>query len=778
MAVQVGELFHKLTLDDKDFKKGMKGAESNASKLAGMLKNGLASAAKIGAAGITATSAALLKATKDATNYADEIDKTSQKMGLNYEQTQKWNYVASQMGTNLKSLERGLGRFQKNVNDAAEGTGTAADAIETLGIDVTDANGNLKDMNQLFPETIQKMQGMEDTTKRNALAMELFGRGGKDLIPILNSTSGSVDELMQRAEDLGIVMDKKGIQQGVKLTDTVDDLSKAYDGLKRMIGVELIPVMQGFADYMLSNLPLIRKEVSNLIEKAKGLSDNFIAVANTGKLVYDVLKLAFESVADVLTQAVFGVMTLVEAYKFLSNSVKLAMKQVGLDVAKMIDFTIQQLGKLRNAPGMNWAGDLADDSASALTGIESNIASLQGKVSGGMAQIKGNALALGDFFKESGGRVKDNLDAIMKDFDAFGNSFDINEILTGGDDKIKPFELGEGLEAGESGGEGNATKEDLSVPSDFYTDYYMDQMNNQEEVTDNLENELSQRQQIEETYADKWFNMTHDKEDQLRRQKKKAIQNAKETGANIADIEKVYNMKIFQHQLEQWEKEQQLRDEKEQAKLDFEEKWRQKLFKQQATKLELLQAEKEAELANAEEKEASKAEIKMFYDNLIAEEKKRIDEEEMAREKAKFGFLQDSFETYFETIMKGSKSTTDAFKELWSNVIDHVIKKLAKMAASKAFSFITGGGGGGLLGGLDFGGIFHDGGTVPGPIGQERMILAQAGETISPIGSNMGSGGGGYKSANIYLNIDGRQVAQAVKQPLVDSIRITGGARF
>ena len=121
---------------------------------------------------------------------------------------------------------------------------------------------------------------------------------------------------------------------------------------------------------------------------------------------------------------------------------------------------------------------------------------------------------------------------------------------------------------------------------------------------------------------------------------------------------------------------------------------------------------------------------------------------------------------------------------MWVNVIDNVMKKLAQMAASKVFemaiNFVTGGAGGSILSGIGslFGGIFHQGGEIPGPIGQERMILAKAGESVSPIGSNNFSNNGGYKTANISVQLDGRTIARSTKQHLVDDIRIKGGARY
>ena len=781
MSVKVGELYHELRLDDRNFNRGMNNAESNASKLAGTLKKGLANAAKIGAAGIATTSAVLIKATKDTMNYADEIDKTSQRMGLNYEQTQKWNYVAEQMGTNLKSLERGLGRFQKNVNDAAEGTGSAADAIEGLGIDVTDANGNLKDMNTLFPETVKKMQGMENITKRNAVAMDLFGRGGKELIPILNSTEGNIDDLMQKAEDLGIVMDETAIKQGVEFTDTMNHLSQAFDGLKREIGQEMIPVLQGFANYILANLPKIRKQFFKLIESAKGLIDNFMAVARTGKLVYSVLKFAFDAVADVIVQAVLSVQTLVNAYKFLSNSVELSMKGIQLFVAEMVNANIKQIGRLRNVPGMGWAGDMADSSQSAVKGIKDDITGLKGEMDNNISDIATNARSIAIAFGESGERTKENLDQILRDFDAFGNDVDsIFDSLKVEGDQVVDFELGEGVEAGVSESGTGGESEEVKAEKE-----------KQKSITEIIKDNYDKRMSLEQQHLSRLIESRASEIEMMELEKRREIEAAKEAGASTWAIEQYWNEKIknakeekAQAEIEaEREKENKIRELRQQSFKEEQELAKSKmsrLIEQNATQKEMLQLRMKRELEEAKGNETAIYAIKKYYNNKINELEKEQNQESIDRFKERFRFIKTGFENAFESILQGTKSVTEAFGNLWNSILDQVMSKLAEMAASKVFSFITGGGGGGILGGLGsmFGGIFHDGGVVPGPIGQERLILAQAGEHVSPIGSGRSAGGGGYKSANIYLNIDGRQVAQSTKQHLADTVRVHGGARY
>jgi len=205
-----------------------------------------------------------------------------------------------------------------------------------------------------------------------------------------------------------------------------------------------------------------------------------------------------------------------------------------------------------------------------------------------------------------------------------------------------------------------------------------------------------------------------------------------------------------------------------------------RLIEQNATEKEMLILKMNRELEANKNNEQAKWAIKQYYQNEIDKLEEENNQKSIERFNQRFKFIKTGFANAFSSILQGTKSVTEAFGDMWSSIIDKVIDKLAEMAASKVFGFITGGGGGGLLGGIGdfFGGIFHNGGTVPGPIGQERLILAQAGETVSPIGSNTGSSGGGYSTANISVNLDGKTIAQAVKQPLVDTIRITGGARF
>ena len=286
---EIEKKFKKGEIDDKqyrEFKRDIVQAESKLDTFNGQLnetnkqarnaKYGLDDLKKAGrmlATGMAAAGAAITsvgyvvgKEINKTMEYADEVDKLSQKMGLTKEATQEWTFVAEQNGTTLDSLTRALGRFQKNVGDADDGLTTATRSFNQLGVEISDSSGQLKTMDEIFPETIRKLSDMEDITKRNQIAMNLFGRGGKELIPILNNTTGEIDDLIEKANDLDLVMSDEDIQSWVNFKDATHEVTEEFDALRRNLANDFLPYLQT------EFLPYIQ---DTLVPTIKSITDAF-----------------------------------------------------------------------------------------------------------------------------------------------------------------------------------------------------------------------------------------------------------------------------------------------------------------------------------------------------------------------------------------------------------------------------------------------------------------------------------------------------------------------
>lgn len=353
MARKVGELAIQITGNTKGLNRSFNKTKAQSKGLGGVLGGlksklaslGPAAVAGIAAAGLAAVGAATKKVMDATIEYADTIDKTSQRMGMSAEATQEWKYISEQLGASISSLERGMGRFQKRVGEADDGLSSAQRAFENLDIEIKNADGSLRTMDTLMPETIKKLQDMEDVTKRNQLAQELFGRGGKELIPILNAESSTIDDLKQKAHDLGLVMGEENVDAGVKLKDTIHSVKSAFGGIIRSIGVELMPAMQNMADWIVEHMPQIKKVVTSVVDAViiafKSLYYPIEAVVKIIKQWYNWLELGFLHLKKITADTVNWLLDKLPALEKLPLGMGDAVKKIRKN-AKLISEDTQE----------------------------------------------------------------------------------------------------------------------------------------------------------------------------------------------------------------------------------------------------------------------------------------------------------------------------------------------------------------------------------------------------------------------------------------------------
>jgi hypothetical protein len=186
----------------------------------------------------------------------DRVDKMSLKVGLSREGFQEWDYIMSQNGMSIDSMQGGMKTLTNMFDDLGKGTATATDAFGRLGLSYEDMAGMTRD--EIFNTTFTALQGVADETERAALANDLFGRSGAEMAPLLAQSAESVEALRSRAHDLGMVLGDETVDSAVLLGDTLDDLKGAGAGLMNSLGSALMPVLQTVADTMLENLPMIQ----------------------------------------------------------------------------------------------------------------------------------------------------------------------------------------------------------------------------------------------------------------------------------------------------------------------------------------------------------------------------------------------------------------------------------------------------------------------------------------------------------------------------------------
>ena len=258
----------------------------------------------------------------------DRIDKMSQKIGLSRQGFQEFDFIMSQSGMSVDQLQMGFKTLVTQVDQAAKGTGKGAESFKKLGISVTDVNGNVKDQETIFRESLIALQNMEAGSEKAKLANDLFGRSGAEMMPLLNSASGSIEEMTKQAHDLGLVLSDEAVDAGVVYTDTMDQMKRSLGAAATQIGTTLMPIVQKAADWVISHMPEIKKIM--------GVVFNFIGqvVTKAVDVFNDYLVPVFEAVFNWVKDNWPTIQKIGETvFTIISEVIKTAMKIIG-DVVK------------------------------------------------------------------------------------------------------------------------------------------------------------------------------------------------------------------------------------------------------------------------------------------------------------------------------------------------------------------------------------------------------------------------------------------------------------
>lgn len=248
---------------DETTKKGKDSEKSFASSAGAVIK----SAAKIGTAVVAGTTAAvsgLMALANKTADTADTFDKSSLRTGLQVEELQRLNYAAGQSGVELSSLEKSAKKLNDRLGEVSEGNTKSAEMFEKLGVSVKNADGTMRSTTDVYNDTITRLADMGDTAEATAIGTDLFGKAFTDMKPLLAEGSEGINELKNRADELGIVMSEDAVNAGVVFGDTLSDIKQSLGGLFNSIMSSLIPVIQQVLDLIIQNMPTIQNIISTL----------------------------------------------------------------------------------------------------------------------------------------------------------------------------------------------------------------------------------------------------------------------------------------------------------------------------------------------------------------------------------------------------------------------------------------------------------------------------------------------------------------------------------
>lgn len=170
-----------------------------------------------------------------------QLAHTSEILGLTVGDLQAFEYAAKNAGLSAEEADTALRFLNKNLGEAATGNATAAQAFEKLGAKVKDATGKVRPTQDVLADVADGIAKLPSPAEKTAKAMEIFGRAGARMIPLLNKGSKGIAEFYDEFEQLGGGIDEEFVQAAEEGEHQMNKLSLAFKGAKATIANALLP---------------------------------------------------------------------------------------------------------------------------------------------------------------------------------------------------------------------------------------------------------------------------------------------------------------------------------------------------------------------------------------------------------------------------------------------------------------------------------------------------------------------------------------------------------
>jgi len=236
-GIRAGAAFIELSVNDSRLIKGLQAASQKLQSFGAGLRNVGTRMMAVGA-GIVAP---LLASAKSFASMGDQLDKMSARTGVSVESLSELGYAAQLSGASLEDVETGVRNMQRTIAGAANGAESAAEALAMVGLSAQQLMALSPD--QQFMVIGKRLNEIRDPAQRAAAAMELFGRSGTTLMPMMEGLA----EARAEAKRLGVVMSTEDARAAATFNDALDRMWASLRSLVVTIGGALAPFLTELA---------------------------------------------------------------------------------------------------------------------------------------------------------------------------------------------------------------------------------------------------------------------------------------------------------------------------------------------------------------------------------------------------------------------------------------------------------------------------------------------------------------------------------------------------
>jgi hypothetical protein len=326
-------------------------------------------------------------------DYGDALAKTAIKLGISTDSLQEWQFAAGQAGVETETFNGAIEKFSRIIGDAVLGGEEGGKTFSALGISIKDVSGQIKPTSDLMKEVADKIAGIDDSTIKASYAVDLFGRSGISLIPLLNEGGKGFEQMAKKANELGIVIKGDALKSIEEYDDAVDIMNKQIQNVKIQV---LLPIIRqvttslnGFFDSIQSS----PEKMASIQDSISNAADVFAFLGKTIRVVWNVFQSAFDFL-------VLGSKTVYEGVKWAFGGISDILAGVGNVMTqlitgnfKAIPQAIADIGSAMNRTGSNFLEQLRTNAETTNKNFDQNMQDIANTVVRVASAVKNNPIA-------------------------------------------------------------------------------------------------------------------------------------------------------------------------------------------------------------------------------------------------------------------------------------------------------------------------------------------------------------------------------------------------
>ena len=236
---------------------------------------------------------------------ADDLNTLSKVTGIGTDALQKYKLSADLVDVSVEAIAKSQQKLKKNMLGALDGTNDQAQYFEQLGVNITNADGSLRDAGDVFDETIEALGTMTNETERDAIAMALMGKSATELNPLIEDGGETYKRVADLMANNGLeVVDQETLDKANQFNDYLDEIKATWGAAISTIGMQLAgylaPVLEkvaGFLEKVAGWLSTLSPEVLTVI----GIIAGVVAAIAPLLIVFGKIAFAISSITGLMS---------------------------------------------------------------------------------------------------------------------------------------------------------------------------------------------------------------------------------------------------------------------------------------------------------------------------------------------------------------------------------------------------------------------------------------------------------------------------------------------